>query len=302
MELVPVGVGADDLERAVLFGGIDLHGQMIRARIKKGDVVNVDVAGRDDEEVDRCADARDQKQAAKRNGEPAALLSALFGGRARIVQRRVVLLVRLQRACDAVAIRVLERLFVDGVDEVVEHLRIRREIFLEILRHGLGIRKLDGLDLFFLREVDRLVLARDGGNDERIVELVALHVLDQRVLELLRRLIPVLWLEGAGLEDDLGNFVVRVHWDGERLARDSAAVGGLCRRVFVLKGRVVAVEDPVENEAYGIDICCRLDRAEQTEQLRRRVGAEHALGHRAVFEIVNFCDTEVAEQEMTLRV
>ena len=146
------------------------------------------------------------------------------------------------------------------------------------------------------------MLARDGGNDERIVELVALHVLDQRVLELLRRLVPVLWLEGAGLENNLGNFVVRVHRDGERLARDSAAVGGLCRRVFVLKGRVVAVEDPVENEAHGIDIRRRLDRAEQTEQLRRGVGAEHALGHGAVFEIVDFRDAEVSEQKMPLRV
>lgn len=80
VELVPVGVGADNLERAVLFGGIDLHGQMIRARIKKGYVVNVDVAGRDDEEVDRRADARDQKQAAKRNGSQRLFFLRFLGG------------------------------------------------------------------------------------------------------------------------------------------------------------------------------------------------------------------------------
>ena len=244
VELVSVGVGADNLERAFLFAGIDLHGQIVRAGVHKGDLVDVQIAGRNDEEVDRRADAGNQQQAAQRDGKPAALFAALFG-RAGIIQRCVVFFIRLQRPGDAIALRVLLRFFMDRVDERVEHLRVRREVLLEILGQRIGVCKLHRLNFFLLRQIDRLVLTRDRGNNQRVVDLVALHVLDQCVLQFLRALVAVGRLEGTRLENDFGNLVVRVHRNRERLAGDSAAIRCLRGRVFVLKGRVVAVENPV---------------------------------------------------------
>ena len=189
----------------------------------------------------------------------------------------------------------------DGVDDGVQHIGIGGEALLEILRQRVSVGELHRLDLLILRRGrNGLAIGHDGRHDGRVLHLIALDVLHQLLPQLLRGLIAVLRLEGAGFEKNGGQLIVGVERRGQLFAGDAAAVSRLCRRFFVLKRRVVAVKDAVEDETDGVNIRGRLDAAHEIEQLRRGVGAEHMLRHGAVFQLVDLGDAEVAQHEMPL--
>ena len=190
----------------------------------------------------------------------------------------------------------------DALDHVVEHLRVRREVLFEVLGHRLAVRELHRLDLVLGVRVDRLDLAGDRRDDQRVVRLVALHVLDQGLLHLVRVLIAVFRLECTRLVDDLRHLIVGVHRRGQILARDAELVRCLGRRALVLERRVVTVIDAVEDQAHGVDVRRRLDRPDEAEQLRRGIRREHVLRHRAVFQLFDLRNAEIAEHEMALAV
>ena len=184
----------------------------------------------------------------------------------------------------------------DLVDDGVEHGRVRRKALFEVVRHLLGVGKLNRLNLFFRIGVDRLRLALDGRDDQRVGRLVALAVFQQRLLQLLRGLIAVLGLECAGLQQNVRHFIICVHGSRQLLAGHAQLVCRAGRCFFVLERAMVAVVDAVEDHADRVDIGRRLDRPKQAEQLRRREGAEHIFRHRAVFQLVDLRDAEVAQQ------
>lgn len=170
------------------------------------------------------------------------------------------------------------------------------EALLEVVGHLLGVGKLDRLDLLLGVRVDGLGLALDGRDDQRVGGLVALAVFQQRLLQLLRRLIPVLGLEGAGLQHNVRHLIIGVHRGRQLLAGDAQLVRRAGGGLFILKRAVVAVVDAVEDHADGIDVGRRLDRPEQAEQLRRGERAEHGFRHGAVFELVDLRDAQIAQQ------
>ena len=182
------------------------------------------------------------------------------------------------------------------VDDGVEHGRIRRKALFEVVRHLLGVGKLDRLNLFFRIGVDRFRLALDGRDDQRVGGLVALAVFQQRLLQLLRGLVAVFGLEGACLQQNVRHFVIRIHGGRQLLAGHAQLVRCAGGGFLVLKRAVVAVIDAIEDHADGINVGRRLERAEQAEQLRRGVGAEHVFRHGAVFQLIDLRNAEIAQQ------
>ena len=313
--LVAVGVGAGDVKRAGLLVRFDGDGHIVRADLGYGNAAHMRDGRNDDKEPHRRADDRQCGHADGRGQEPlrcALLFLPALAARRKIDLQLIVIriaafarflvlrfggVLRVIVQTDGVFARLVA---VHLVNDGVEQLRIGREILLEVVRHLLGVGKLDGLHLFLGVRVDLLRLALDGRDDECVGGFVALAVVEQGLLHFLRRLIAVLRLERAGLEDDLRHLIVGVHGRRQRLAGHAQLVRGARGGLFVLKRAVVAVIDAVEDHADGIDIGRRLDAAEQAEQLRRGIGAEHVLGHGAVFQLVDLRDTEIAQQIMPL--
>ena len=218
----------------------------------------MDGRGPDEHKIGHRARNREQQHEADDRGEPFVPLFPLPLLHAGLDWDVVILVVRLERV--VIALRVAVHLAVDALDHVVEHLRVRREILLEVLGHRLAVRELHRLDL-----------AGDRRDDQRVVRLVALHVLDQGLLHLVRVLIAVFWLEGARFVDDLCHLIVGVHRRGQILARDAELVRRLGRRALIFKRRVVAVVDAVEDQAHGVDVRRWFDRSDEAEQLRRGI-------------------------------
>ena len=221
----------------------------------------------DEHKIGHRARDREQQHEADDRGEPFVPLFPLPLLHAGLDRDVVILVIGLERV--VIALRVAVHLAVDALDHVVEHLRVRREVFLEVVGHRLAVRELHRLDLVLGVWVDRFELAGDRRDNQCVVRLVAFHVLDQGLLHLVRVLIAILRLERARLVDDLRHLIVGVHRRGQILARDAELVRRLGRRALIFKRRVVAVIDAVEDQAHGVDVRRRLDRSDEAEQLRR---------------------------------
>ena len=309
--LVAVGVGAGDVERAAFLAGLDLHGQIVRADVGHGHGADERDGRHDDEEPHRRADRGQRRRADEHRQQPPGRSLCLFPTltpRGQVDLQLAVVLRGFHSVRCLVVFRSVLQIFVetdgvlpgaaavDLVDDGVEHPGVGGEALLEVVGHLLGVGKLDRLDLLLGVRVDGLGLALDGRDDQRVGGLVALAVFQQRLLQLLRRLIPVLGLEGAGLQHNVRHLIIGVHRGRQLLAGDAQLVRRAGGGLFILKRAVVAVVDAVEDHADGIDVGRRLDRPEQAEQLRRGERAEHGFRHGAVFELVDLRDAQIAQQ------
>ena len=99
-----------------------------------------------------------------------------------------------------------------------------------------------------------LVFLAQRRHQELIGDLVALHVQRQRLLELGRGAVALLRLQAAGHGDDLRQLVVCVHRRGQGPGLLPLGRRLLRRRLFILKGQMVAVEDVEQEHAQGIDV------------------------------------------------
>ena len=130
-----------------------------------------------------------------------------------------------------------------------------------------------------------------------VADRVALHILLEGDAHLVRRLVAVLGLVGAGLLDDLGQLVVCIERGGQGIALEPAGVRGLGGGLLILEGSVVAVVDPVEDHAEGVDVHGGVQAAEEVAELRGGIAAAVLLGQDRVLHVLGGDQAEVAEQE-----
>ena len=299
---ISVGVGAGDVKGAAFFLCVDADGDGVGLARNEGDAVNVDGGGLIEEIVPAARANGEQEYGSHCNERPFLLRLAalLLPGRLFLLRCGLIVLLRLQR----VEQRPLRgvRALVDRLNDGAEHIGVGREALLEVLRHVLRVGELYRLDLLLcFRRVDRLVIRHKRRHDQGVAQLVALHVIDKRLTEVLRRCVALLGLEGARLEDDLRHLIVGVHRRRKRLTGHAALVRRTRGGLLVLKRAVVAVEDAVEDEAGRVNVGRGVNGADQIEQLRCGIGAEHILRHRAVFQLVDLRDPEVTQYKVPLR-
>ena len=177
-------------------------------------------------------------------------------------------------------------------------LAVRREGNLELIVKLLDVVGADGLDLLLaVGRVQRAVVRDQGRNDQMVADRVAAHILLQRHAHLVRGLVAVLGLVGAGLLDDLRQLVVGIEGRGQGVALESAGIGGLGVGLLVLKGGVVAVVDPVEDHAQRVDVHRGIQTADEVAELRGGIAAAVLLGQDGILHIVRGDQAEIAQQE-----
>ena len=167
---------------------------------------------------------------------------------------------------------------------LVHLVRFRKLYRLHFLIHGIGMDNV-------------LRVQQQRRHNQRVRDVVALHIEDQVLHKVLRRLVAVLRQEGTGLHNDFCQLVIAVQRRRQRFAGNPQFVGGLGRGFLIFKGTVVAVENPVQHHANRININGGVERIENIGHFRCCVLRYHPFRHGAVFELRNFGHTQVAQHK-----
>ena len=173
--------------------------------------------------------------------------------------------------------------------------KARAELLVELLRVRHAGRRVLPVRLRLGRE--RRLRRDDGRHDERVRHLVALHIIDQRLLQLRRGLEAILRTRSAGLQDDGSQLIIGIDRRRHGLAGQAELVRHGLARGLVFKRAVVAVIDAVEQHADGIQVDRGVWGCRDGGKLRRGIRAEVILRHRGILQVLQRRKAEVPEQE-----